>query len=124
MIFLDTNYLVRALIDDTDEHRRVKEWSHAGIKIYASSVAWYEFVCGPLLESGLYSVKKILSGGIINFDKKQADVAAQLFNGTGRRRSLKTDAMIAACAICSGAQLATANQEDFLLFTPFGLALA
>ena len=124
MIFLDTNYLIRAAFIDTDEYRRVKEWSRTGVKIYASSVAWYEFVCGPLPENGVYHVKKFISGGIIDFDAKQADVAARLFNNTGRRRGLKVDAMIAACAICSGAQLATANQEDFLLFTPFGLALA
>jgi predicted nucleic acid-binding protein len=75
-------------------------------------------------DNGTPIVKALLSDGVIGFEAKQADEAARIFNHAGRRRRLKFDAMIAACAICADAQLATANHDDFLPFVPFGLTLA
>ena len=75
-------------------------------------------------ESGTSIVRALLSGGVIGFEAEQADEAARIFNHVGRSRRFKFDAMIAACAICADAQLATSNHDDFLPFVPFGLALA
>lgn len=124
MVCLDTNYLVRTLVPDSEEFRRVAGWFHNGIELCTSSIAWYEFLCGPVSDNGARIVRALLSGGVIGFDTEQADKAARLFNDVGRNRRLKFDAMIAASAMCVGAQLATGNRDDFLPFVPFGLSLA
>jgi predicted nucleic acid-binding protein len=46
-----------------------------------------------------------------------------LFNATGRRRTLRFDAMIAATVLVWGAQLATNNRSDFAPFVAHGLRL-
>jgi predicted nucleic acid-binding protein len=123
MICLDTNYLVRALVPGSEEAQRVVECSRKGIGLCASAIAWYEFLCGPMPENGVVVVRALLSGGVIGFETEQADEAARIFNGVSRNRGLKFDAMIAACAICVDAQLATTNRDDFLPFVPLGLML-
>jgi len=123
MICLDANYLIRTLVPNSDESQRVMDWYRDGMVLCASSVAWYEFLCGPVSEKDIRIVRALLSGGVIGFETKQADKAASLFNDTGRIRNLKVDAMIAACAICANAKLATDNLDDFRRFVPFGLSL-
>jgi predicted nucleic acid-binding protein len=58
---------------------------------------------------------------VIHFD---TNLAAQLFNHTGRRSRTLADCMIAAVAIRCGVQLATANTADFQPFVTHGLVLA
>jgi predicted nucleic acid-binding protein len=53
-----------------------------------------------------------------------AEMAAQLFNNTGRRSRSLADCMIATVAIRCGARLATINTTDFQPFVQHGLALA
>ena len=124
MILLDTNYLIRALVKGTAEARAVAEWLAAGEDLCASSVAWYEFLCGPVDDEGVDLIRSVLSDRMLPFTADQAAESSRLFNAVGRKRSLRVDAMIAAAAIVTDALLATDNARDFSLFMPFGLRLA
>jgi len=123
MIMLDTNYLIRSLVKDAPEAEHVLSWLAAGEQLCASSVSWYEFVCGPVDEGGIDTVFSVLSDRVLPFTADQAVEASRLFNATGRKRFLRVNAMIAAAAIFSNARLATDNGADFELFEPFGLSL-
>ena len=87
-----------------------------------SAVAWAEFLCGPLSPA-----EKELAGGVverrINFTPSHAEIAARLFNTSGRRRGSLIDCMIAAAAIADGARIATSNDGDFRRFVDAGLTL-
>ena len=85
--------------------------------------AWYEFLCGPVSAIQISTIRAFLQE-VIAFDDAQASTAAQLFNATGRKRSLRVDAMIAATSIGANAKLATNNTQDFTAFEPHGLILA
>lgn len=124
MIFLDTNYLIRALVDGTSEAARVAGWLRDGEHLCTSSIVWYEFLCGPVDEEGVDLARDVISGGILPFDHETSLVAARLYNAAGRARALRVDAMIAASAVHSGAALATGNTSDFSVFRPLGLRLA
>ena len=123
MICLDTNYLVRGLVAATPEAANLLKWIRKGEVLCASSIAWYEFVCGPVDPEGLKLGRSLLAGGILAFDEMQAAQAARLFNAVGRLRRLRVDAIVAAAAIAAGASLATGNQRDFLPFVAQGLKL-
>lgn len=123
MICLDTNYLIRMLMPDTVESKRVKKWLKQGEALTTSSIAWYEFLCGPIGEAEIQTVRACLQGGIVAFEEAQITEAARLFNATGRARRLRVDAMIAACAVTANIPLATDNKEDFSAFVKFGLIL-
>ena len=123
MICLDTNYLVRGLLRGTRESGELVQWRQAGEVLLSAAPAWYEFLCGPVSVQQIRIMRAFLSGGIVSFEEVQATEAARLFNAAGRIRRLRTDAMIAATAIVAGARLATANREDFKVFTPHGLMI-
>ncbi|MEI7900346.1 MAG: PIN domain-containing protein [bacterium] len=123
MICLDTNYLVCSLISGSSEAKAVATWLRKGERLFAPSVAWYEFLCGPVTSAEIRLVCGFLAGGVIAFEEAQAATAARLFNAAGRARRLRVDAMIAACAIEAGCRLATSNRDDFAVFVPFGLVL-
>lgn len=123
MICLDTNYLVCALVPGSQEARAVSAWLKRDERLFASTVAWYEFLCGPVRAEEVRLVRGLLAGGVSAFDEAQAVTSARLFNAAGRARRLRVDAMIAACAIESGCCLATANRTDFAAFVPYGLKL-
>lgn len=121
MIHLDSNMLI-ALADASDPHRPevmslMQTLPHAAV----SSLAWWEFECGPVSPAGLALVRLMLPGGIIPFDLTHAAEAARLFNEVGRARRYKFDSLIAATAILAGAELATVNPGDFAPFTAHGL---
>lgn len=88
-----------------------------------SSVAWAEFLCGPVTDWVAEETAELL-GEPIRFDGIDATLAAQLFNATGRRRGTMIDCMIAAIAIRANATLATGNISDFRRFAPLGLTIA
>lgn len=89
-----------------------------------SSVVWYEFLIGPVDEAEIRLAHAFLRGAIVPIDRDDARLAADIYNTAGRKRRLKTDALIAACAIRAGASLLTLNQDDFLPFQAMGLRLA
>lgn len=123
MICLDTNYLIKVLLPGSAEAVAVFNWLRQGVILSASSVAWYEFVCGPVKASEIELVRSLLAGGVVSFGDAEAREAARLFNAVQRSRRFRVDAMIAATAMVTGATLATDNTVDFQAFVPHGLKL-
>lgn len=123
MICLDANYLIRSGVAGSTQADSLMKWCEAGEGLITSSIAWYEFLCGPVLQEQIKIVRSFLTGGIVDFSPMVASEAARLFNLTGRRRQLRVDTMIAAAAIVEGAALATFKKKDFKVFEPFGLTL-
>lgn len=122
MICLDTNYLIRGVAFQTKEAHHLAEWIQQGESLIVSSVAWYEFLCGPVSPAQIYVIKAFLTE-VVPFDEIQAQEAARLFNLVKRNRRLRIDALIAALAITRNCPLATNNKTDFDEFTPHGLKL-
>ncbi|HUG09370.1 MAG TPA: PIN domain-containing protein [Opitutaceae bacterium] len=123
MIHLDANYLIRGNQTGTPEDAELKRWLESGEMLATSSIAWMEFVSGPVSTAAVESIRHALGDRIVAFTEAEAELAALLYNSTGRRRSMRYDCMIAAAAISAGAELATANQVDFSQFVPHGLKL-
>ena len=123
MIHLDTSFLIRALDRGSQEDARLREWITANEPLGMSTVAWAEFLCGPVNEAAV-SVASVVVGRHSLFDDEMAVIAARLFNSSGRRRGTMVDCMIAAAALAEDAAVATSNPRDFRLFEDFGLALA
>lgn len=123
VILLDANYLIRMLIESTPEARRIDSWIDGRVELCTGAVAWYEFLSGPVDRAGIEVVRRTIHGGVLPFGDPEAAEAARLFDGAGRRRSLRVDTMIAATAILAEAELATENHNDFAPFVPRGLRL-
>jgi predicted nucleic acid-binding protein len=123
VIHLDTNFLIRGLVEGTREARQVDRWCARGEPIAVCALAWAEFLCGsvgaPERAIALEFLGEIRAVGVAD-----AGRAAELFHSGGRRTRSLPDCVIAACAIESRAALATANIEDFRRFVPLGLRLA
>jgi predicted nucleic acid-binding protein len=122
-IHLDTCFLIRALVPGTDADHRLREWLSNGHRLCMDSIAWTEFLCGPLEPSERTLAEKIVTERI-DYSEQDARRAAEFFNATGRRRGTLADCMIAASAKERGATLATLNSQDFHCFEDFGLRLA
>ena len=121
VILLDTNYLIQALVEGSAEAEKVFLWSqHEGGDLVTSSVAWYEFLCGPVEDRELELALHIVQDPV-PFVAEDARGAARLFNLGGRRRGSLVDCMIAAVALRLAACLATANPGDFRRLEPAGL---
>jgi predicted nucleic acid-binding protein len=123
MIHVDTNLLI-ASVDPTHEHAKLwPELIASGDSFGASAIAWTEFRSLPVSHDQLRALDQLLLGGILAYERSQADLAGELFQKTGTRRKNRLDTMIAAAAILAGANLATVNQDDFEAFRAFGLKL-
>ena len=121
-IHLDSNFLIGALVAESREDEQLRVWVKENRPISMSSVAWTEFLCGPLHEKELSLSISIISDPR-PFTAEMGKLAAQLFNETGRRRGSLADCMIAATSIVEHARLATLNRRDFNSFETFGLVL-
>ncbi len=86
-------------------------------------MAWYEFMNGPVQPEDVQLALRFVEQRVLPIDRAQAELAAELFNQTGRRRALRFDIMVAAAAISNGAELFTFNVADFKPFVPMGLKL-
>lgn len=120
MILLDTNYLIRGLVEGAEEADRVSQWLRDGHDFCTAAVAWYEFLSGPVDDEGVDIVRTLISDRVIAFTADVAAEAARLWNLTGRIRRTRVDAMIAATAVFAQADIATQNTEDFRLFAEHG----
>jgi predicted nucleic acid-binding protein len=123
MIHLDTNYHIGLAVPGSSPAQNVDNWLAAGETLAASTLAWTEFLNGPVSADEIALVESVIEGNLIAFEKPKAALAAQLCNQAGRRRGSRFDCLIAAAAILAGAQLATENTKDFEPFVPFGLKL-
>ena len=123
MIHLDTSFLIRAFPTGSSEERALEAWIDADETLAMSAVAWMEFLSGPLEPSELEFATGIIDHHI-DFAPAHAEIAARLFNISGRRRKLFADCMIAATAIAENAPIATTNERDFHRFESEGLTLA
>ena len=123
MISLDTNYLINALVEGSPEAGRVFAWLEAGEDLCVSSVVWYEFLCGPVDDDAIDTIRTIICDRVLPYTADQAVESARLFNAVGRKRGLRVDSIIAASAIVTNASFATDNTVDFEKFVPFGLRL-
>lgn len=112
MIHIDTGFLIRALLPGSDEDARLRGWVESGEPLAISSVAWAEFLCGPLAAEDA-TLASAIFGEALPFTAQDAAVAAAAFNAGGRRRGTLADCMIAAVAVGADASLATSNHRDF-----------
>ena len=122
MIHLDTNFLIRAFVTESPEDRALRGWVGADETFAVSTVAWSEFLCGPVDRSALEFATGIVDR-YIDFTPAHAEIAARLFNQSGRRRGSLEDCMIAAAAIAEDAPIATTNARDFRRFESAGLTV-
>lgn len=122
MIHFDTNALIYLPQWARDGHPVVGRVA-AGEPAAACSAVWYEYLCGPLAEGEAALARAFLQGRIQPVGEEDAQLAAELFNATGRKRTRRTDTLIAACAIRADAEFVTANEADFKSLTPHGLRL-
>lgn len=123
MVHLDTNFLVSALQMGTTEASKLDCWFLANETVGISAVAWAELFCGPLSARDELIARQMFQH-ITELLQSDAEMAAKLFNQTGRRSRSLPDCMIAAIAMRSGAKLATFNTQDFQPFVQHGLVLA
>jgi predicted nucleic acid-binding protein len=122
MIHLDTGFLIRALARNSTEDIKFRTWLRSNADVGISSVAWAEFLCGPVGEKEVELAVRILPDRY-PFTQEDAALAARLFNLSGRRRGTFIDCMIAAVALGANASLATTNPEDFRRLEPAGLQI-
>ncbi|SKB01496.1 Predicted nucleic acid-binding protein, contains PIN domain [Prosthecobacter debontii] len=123
MVYLDTNFLIDALVPGSSQEAQVLQWLTSGESLHVSTLVWGEFLCGPL-SSAAEVLARSLFPMAEPLTRTDAEMAARLFNATGRRSKSFADCCIAAVAIRESAQLATSNRSDFLPMTGHGLSLA
>ena len=123
MIHLDTNFLIQALVPSSAAEAKLQTWLRDGEDLGISSIAWSEFLCGPLTHQD-EALAQVLFPAPEPFLAPDAHKAAELFNATGRRSRSLADCQIAAVALRCNARVATANATDFTLFQPHRLTLA
>ncbi len=122
MIHFDTNALVALpqwARKGNDVVSRVVEGETAAV----CAVVWYEFLLGPLADDEAELAHAFIGGRVEPMTEDDAELGARLFNACGRRRNLKTDALIAATAIRANADFVTVNVADFKPFVAHGLRL-
>lgn len=123
MIHLDTNFLIDALVAGSSQESQMIAWLSAGETVGISAIAWGEFLCGPLSPIAEAFARQLLPNAE-PLDRTDAELAARLFNATGRRSKSYADCCVAAVAIRMKASLATSNVNDFKPMIAHGLVLA
>lgn len=124
MIHLDTNFLIGVANRHLPVEKILVEWLQQGETFSASSIAWAEFLNGPVNPLHVQQMAVLIQNRVVPFGRAEAEIASQLFNQTGRRRTTQPDCFIAATAIRAGVRLATQNQKHFAPFAIGGLRLA
>ena len=126
VIHLYTNVLIGALVPGSAADQALRRWLIAGDTLAVSAIAWSEFLCGASVQSVSSATRAAtlqLVGEPVPFDRAAAELAAELFNATGRRRGSLGDCMVAASAMTNHATLATADGGHFATMQEAGLNL-
>lgn len=123
MVHLDTSFLIQALLTGSAPEAKLVAWMAAGEQLGISTIAWSEFLCGPLATKDEGLARTFLTAPEA-FLVQDARRAAELFNLTGRRSRSLADCQIAAVALRVGARVATTNVADFAPLEAHGLVLA
>ncbi len=123
MIHLDTNFLIQISVAGSAANMEFTAWALVPEDINVSSIAWAEFLCGPI-DAASVSLARQIFPEPEPFLAVDAVFSANLFNETGRRSRSLADCMIAAVAIRCSAKIATQNTGDFQPFTDHGLIFA
>jgi predicted nucleic acid-binding protein len=123
MVHVDTNFLISAIQTGSAEESKINAWLTAGESLSISVIEWAEFFSGPLSKRDELVARQLFPQ-VESLYRDDAEMAAHLFNDTGRRSRSLPDCFIAATAIRCGARLATINSRDFRLFATQGLVLA
>jgi|ERR1017187_1732211 predicted nucleic acid-binding protein len=97
MIHFDTNFLIQTVVAGSAAHEKFRGWTQAQEDCNASSIAWAEFLCGPL-DAPAEAIARQIFPNPEPFLPADAVLAARLFNQTGRRSRSLADCMIAAVA--------------------------
>jgi hypothetical protein len=79
VVHLDTGFLIRAIVDGSREEGELRHWVSRGLRIGVSTIAWCEFLCGPLDDSSL-KVATELVGEPHTFVPADSALAAEFFN--------------------------------------------
>ena len=113
-VHLDTDFLIYALSARGPERRKLRELAESDAVLEISSIAWYEFCRGPRTVEQL-AVARALFGddGIIAFDERLAERAADEFRRLARPRKHAADVAIGVVARELKATLVTRNGRDF-----------
>src|SRR6266513_3734803 len=98
VIHLDTSFMILALVRGSPQDRQVRQWLQRDESLAMSAIAWAELLCGPLPLELLSIVTRVVSQRV-PFHEDEAQLSAQLFNESGRRRGSFVDRMIAATAL-------------------------
>ncbi|NBB78026.1 MAG: PIN domain-containing protein [Verrucomicrobia bacterium] len=123
-LLLDTNALIALSDPNHRVFKLVEAELRSGGEASTCSVAWHEYVRGPLLKQDRARALRVIESRIMDLGRRNAETAAELYNSTGRRRGSTADCLIASVAIDSNAEMVTCNLADFALFVPHGLRLA
>ena len=84
MIHFDTNFLIQTVVAGSAAHEKFRAWTAAQETCNASSIAWAEFLCGPL-DAPAAAIAQQIFPQPEPFLPADAVLSAQLFNQTGRR---------------------------------------
>lgn len=122
MIHFDTNALIALPVWARLGHPVIARLEQ-GVVAAVCSLVWTAFVSGPVSEREIHLARAVLQDRIAEVNAADAELGARLSNLTGRRRSQKTDTLIAACAINVGAEFVTLNPADFEPCCGHGLRL-
>ena len=122
-LHLDTNCLIDLLVGNNKTRSVLKAKLLAGWNCSTSAIAWHEFVCGHLTPEERQDIWDFLEGRILPLDFAIAELAAEIFNKTGRKKGSKPDCIIAATAIHHKAKLLTWNKVNFKSMKKLGFAL-
>ena len=122
MIDLDANFLISVIRRDPKANRALARWVASGEEITMSSIAWSEFLCGPVSVRHVETARTFVER-IEPFTAEDAALAAELFNETGRRSRSHADCMIAASAIGRDCPFATLERSGFVAFRRYRLKL-
>jgi predicted nucleic acid-binding protein len=121
-IHLDTSFLIRALVPGSAADRQLRQWLQKSCRLAMVTIAWTEFLCGPLKPGDHELAERIITERIA-YSEQDALRAAEFFNKSGRRRGSMIDCVVAAAACGRSAALATLNLDDFQRFEGLGLRL-